>query len=186
MYGLWILFIIFAAITAGAFMTPVITYRLYKHYKKQTKFIRNTSYGTKEIDYYEGYHSQRKEISKEELPKYETAYKRMKFWDKFDDNSFIFYIIGTLACIAAVILFVCAIFIPLSAADNVAYWSEFAPMVENLVDNSSGYQDVGMTNKIVEYNSWLARARSSQEIYGNWSSYYNIDLSQLEYIKIGQ
>jgi hypothetical protein len=59
-------------------------------------------------------------------------------------------------------------------------------MVENLVEGSSGYQDVGITSKVVDYNSWLARARSSQEIYGNWSSYYNIDLSQLEYIKIGQ
>ena len=126
MYGLWILFIIFATITAGAFITPSIVHFLYKHYRKQTKFIRNTSYGTKEIDYYEGYHSQKKEISKEDLPKYETAYKRMKIWDKFDDNSFIFYIIGTLACIAAVILLVCAIFVPLDAANEVAYWSEFA------------------------------------------------------------
>ena len=110
----------------------------------------------------------------------------MCFWDNLSDNNFTFYIIGTLTCIAAVILLLCAIFIPIDAAEQVVYWTKFVPMVENLIDNSTGYQDVGITNKIVEYNSWLTKARTSQEFYGNWSSYYGIDLSQLEYIKIGQ
>lgn len=186
MYGLWILFIIFAAIAAVAFVIGGISYPMYNKYKNQTRYSYQYAVGRWDTDYYTSTNCDKRHVGEENIPKYEKALRKKKFWDGLSDHNFVFYIIGTLACIVAVILLVCAIFIPLSAADSVAYWSEFAPMVENLVDNSSGYQDVGITNKIVEYNSWLAKARSSQEIYGNWSSYYGIDLSQLQYIQIGQ
>ena len=186
MYGLWILFIIFAAVTAGAFLIGGLSTHLYHKYKKQTRYSYQYATGHWDTDYYTGSARDKKYVKEEDIPKYEKAYKRRRFWDKLSDYNFVFYIIGTITCIVAVILLFCAVFVPLGAADQVAYWSEFAPMVENLVDNSTGYQDVGITNKIVEYNSWLARARSSQETYGNWSSYYGIDLSQLQYIQIGQ
>lgn len=186
MYGLWILFIIFATVTAGAFTFGGLSMHLYKKYKEQTLYSYQYMEGHWSTDHYTGTSCDKRRVGEENIPKYEKALRKKKFWDGVSDHDFIFYIIGTVACIAMVILFFSAIFTPLGAADQVAYWSEFAPMVENLVDNSTGYQDVGITNKIVEYNSWLARARSSQEIYGNWSSYYGIDLSQLQYIQIGQ
>ena len=186
MYGLWILFIIFAIVAAVAFTVGGLSMHLYKKYKEQTHFSYQYMAGHWSTDYYTGSDHDKRYIKEEDIPKYEKAYKKRCFWDKLSDYDFIFYIIGTLACIAVVILFFSAIFTPLGAANQVAYWSEFVPMVENLIDNSTGYQDVGITNKIVEYNSWLAKARSSQEIYGNWSSYYGIDLSQLQYIQIGQ
>ena len=186
MYGLWILFIIFAAVAVGAFVIGGLSYPLYSKYKEQTHYSYQYATGHWDTDYYTGHSRDKKYIKEEDIPKYEKAYRKKRFWDKLSDNNYIFYIVGTLACIAAVILLLCCIFIPINAAEEVVYWSEFVPMVENLVGNSTGYQDVGITSKIVEYNSWLARARSSQEIYGNWSSYYNIDLSQLEYIRIGQ
>jgi hypothetical protein len=96
------------------------------------------------------------------------------------------FAIGVILLIVAFILTLCAIFVPMGAAREVAYWSEFTPMVENVISNSNSLQDVGITGKVVEYNSWLAEARSSQEVYKNFSSYYGIDLSSLEYIKIGQ
>lgn len=185
MYGLWILFIIFAVVAAGALVIGGLSYPLYRKYKEQTRYSYQYSTGYWDTDYYTGHSRDKNYIKEEDIPKYEKAYKKERFWDKLSNSNFIFYIVGILACSAAVILLLCCIFIPISAAEEVVYWSEFAPMVENLVDSSTGYQDVGITNKIVEYNSWLARARSSQEIYGNWSSYYNVDLSQLEYIKLG-
>ena len=186
MYGLWILFIAFATVSAGAFVFSFLSTYMYSKYKEQTLYSYQSANGCRDTDYYSGHSYDRRRIKEEDIPKYEKAYKKMRFWDSLSDHNFIFYIIGALTCITAVILLLCAIFVPISAAEQVAYWSEFAPMVENLVDNSTGYQDVGITDKIVEYNSWLARARSSQEIYGNWSSYYGIDLSQLQYIQIGQ
>lgn len=186
MYGLWILFIIFAIVSAGAFLIGGLSYHLYKKYKEKTRYSYQYMEGFWSSDHYTGSDFDKRHIKEENIPKYEKAYRKKCFWDKIDDYNFVFYIIGTLACILTVILLLCAIFIPLEAVDQVVYWSEFAPMVENLVNNSTGYQDVGITNRIIEYNSWLARARSSQEIYGNWSSYYGIDLSQLKYIQIGQ
>lgn len=186
MYGLWILFIVFAIVSVIAFIIGGLSYHMYVKYKEQTKYSYQYSTGHWETDYYSGYAYDKRHIKEEDLPKYEKAYKKKRFWDKLNDSDFIFYIVGTIACIAAIILLFCAIFNPICAAEEVAYWSEFVPMVEDLIEGSNGYQDVGITNKVIEYNSWLARARSSQETYGNWSSYYNIDLSQLEYIKIGQ
>ena len=186
MYGLWILFIVFAIVFAVAFIIGRLSNYMYKKYKEQTCYSYQYMEGYWNTDYYTGSTRDKRYIKEEDIPKYEKAYRRERFWDVLSDYDFVFYIIGTVACIAMVIVFFSAIFTPLGAANQVAYWSEFAPMVENLVDNSTGYQDMGITNKIVEYNSWLARARSSQEIYGNWSPYYNLDLSQLEYIRIGQ
>lgn len=186
MYGLWILCIAFTIVTAGAFLIGGLSYPIYKKYKEQTCYSYQYREGYWDTDYYTGHSRDKKYIKEEDIPKYEKAYKKKRFWSKLSDYNFVFYIIGTFLCIATVILLCCSIFVPLCSANEVAYWSEFAPMVENLIDNSTGYQDVGITSKIVEYNSWLAQARSSQEIYGNWSSYYGIDLSQLQYIQIGQ
>jgi hypothetical protein len=186
MYGLWILVIIFAPIAIATLTVGVLSNTMYHKYRNDTVYSYQYMSGHWDTDHYTGSDRDKRYIKEEDIPKYEKAYKKMKHWDKLNDYSFTFEVIGTVACIAAVILLLCAIFVPIGATREVAYWSEFAPMVENLVEGSSGYQDVGITSKVVDYNSWLARARSSQEIYGNWSSYYNIDLSQLEYIKIGQ
>ena len=186
MYGLWILVIIFAPIAIAAFTVGGLPNTMYYKYKNDTVYSYQYMQGHWDTNHYTGSNYDKMRVKEEDIPKYEKAYKKMKCWDKLNDNCFIFYVIGTIACIAAVILLFCAIFNPICAAQEVAYWSEFVPMVENLVEGSDGYQDVGITSKIIDYNSWLAKARSSQEIYGNWSSYYNIDLSQLEYIKIGQ
>ena len=185
MYGLWILFIIFAPISIAAFIMGALSGTMYHKYRNDTMYSYQYMTGRWSTDHYTGSDYDKRHVKEEDIPKYEKAYKNMKRWDKLNDNYFVFYIIGTIACIATVILLFCAIFNPICAVEKEAYWSEFGPMVENLVEGSSGYQDVGITSKVIEYNSWLAKARSSQEIYGNWSSYYGIDLSQLEYIKLG-
>lgn len=186
MYGLWILVFIFAPIAIAAFIIGALSNTMYYKYKNETMYSYQYMKGHWDTDYYTGHSRDLRYIKEEDIPKYEKAYKKMQRWDKLSDNYFIFYVIGVIACVVAIILLFCAIFNPIGAAEEVAYWSEFAPMVEDLVESSSGYQDVGITNKVVDYNSWLAKARSSQEIYGNWSRYYGIDLSQLDYIKIGQ
>lgn len=186
MYGLWILFIVFAIVSAMAFIIGGLSTHMYNKYKEQTYYEYQYMAGYWSTDHYTGSARDKRYIKEEDIPKYEKAYKKKCFWDTLSDSNFVFYIVGTIACIATVILLFCAIFNPIYAAEEVAYWSEFAPMVENLIEDSNGYQDVGITNKVIDYNSWLAQARSSQEIYGNWSSYYGIDLSQLKYIKIGQ
>lgn len=183
MYGFWILVIIFVSIATVLIVLGCSVEKLRNRYNKSLKYVDNGYTET-----YGGYNYQKKYIPAEELPTYEANLKKYEFWDSMysDDANEWLCGFGIFFAIVAVILIFVAIFVPLGAQAEAVYWQEFVPMVENLVEGSSGYQDVGITSKVVNYNSWLAKARSSQEIYGNWSSYYNIDLSQLEYIKIGQ
>ena len=188
MYGLWILVIIFTVVGI-----PLIIFNamadakqneyhdaLIYHYTYSDGYWDNTRFCDSQRD--------KDRLTEEEYAKYLNNYKKYNLWKKINcDGSLVApFVIGVILLIAAFILVFVAIFVPISSAQEVAYWSEFAPMVENLMSQSDGFQDIGITEKIIEYNSWLAEARSSQEVYKNFSAYYGIDLSALEYIKIGQ
>lgn len=188
MYGIWILVIIFAIIGP----TLVIAAHFIETMPGKSR-DKLTYYWTSSSGYTDDYRfcdsaRDRERLSEQDYNKYLEIYKKYNWWLKFSNVSLEVpaYIIGWLIIIATIVLIFVAIFVPMEAAREVAYWSEFAPMVENTMLGSDSLQDIGITEKIVEYNSWLAKARSSQEIYKNFSSYYRIDLSTLEYIKIGQ
>lgn len=183
MYGLWILVIIFAIIAIALIILGCSVVKFRDKYNKSLTYVE---FGRPES--YRGYDYQKKRIPAEELPTYEANLKKYEFWNNIycGDINELLCGLGILFAVVAVILIFVAIFVPVGAAREVAYWSEFAPMVENTILGSDSLQDIGITEKIIEYNSWLAEARSSQEIYKNFSNYYGIDLSTLEYIKIGQ
>lgn len=188
MYGIWILVIIFAIV--GPILLAAAHFIERMPDKSRNEL---TYYWTPPSGYCDDYRfcdsdRDKERLTEEEYAQYLSKYKKYNWWLKFSEISLEVpaYIIGWLLIIATVILIFVSIFVPMEAAKEVAYWSEFAPMVENTMLNSDSLQDIGITEKIVEYNSWLAEARSSQGIYKNFSSYYGIDLSTLEYIKIGQ
>lgn len=185
MYGLWILVIVFGIVGTVLVTLAYLfenawklkskyTYEYTDRYDWTTDYVFSASDGDK------------RRLSEEDYNKYLKQYKRYsKLYDCYASDAAIpCGIIGGLLIVATIGLILAAIFTPMEVAKEVTYWSEFAPMVENLIEQSSGYQDVGITEKVIEYNSWLAEARSSQEIYKNFSAYYGIDLSALEYIKI--
>lgn len=183
MYGLWILVIIFGIIATALIILGCSVEKLRNKYEKNLKYMDN--------DYqesYRGYDYQKKCIPAEKLPTYEANLKKYEFWNDMycGDINELLCGLGILFAAVAIILIFIAIFVPLGARVEAVYWREFVPMVENTILGSDLLQDIGITEKVVEYNSWLAKARSSQEIYKNFSSYYGIDLSTLEYIKIGQ
>lgn len=57
-------------------------------------------------------------------------------------------------------------------------------VVETMSDNQ--FANLGITNTILDYNSWLAQAKASKSAYGNWSFYKNIDLESMHYLGVGQ
>jgi hypothetical protein len=111
--------------------------------------------------------------------------KKKSFWYKqWGDDESLRGIIFTIICIILVIFSLITILVPLCARDEAMYWEEFAPMAQNIIDNADTAQSVAIAGDIIEYNKWLADARASQRAYGCWSSYYFIDLSNLNYITV--
>lgn len=183
MYGPWILVIVFGVIATALIILGCSVEKLRDKYEKNLKYMDN--------DYqesYRGYDYQKKCIPAEKLPIYEANLKKYRFWNDIycGDINELLCGLGIFFAVVAIILIFIAIFVPLGAQAEAVYWQEFVPMVENTVSGSNNLQSLGITEDIIEYNKWLAEARSSQEIYKNFSAYYGIDLSALEYIKIGQ
>ena len=182
MYGLWILVMIFAPIGLVCVILGSIAYKCYCSCKKQLEYKGSGGYT---LTYSDSSYD-RKHCPPEDLQRCQRAYKRKQVWDWLDDNDGALWIIGALCLIVAIILTTAAICAPLEAVQEYAYWQQFKPMAEDILASSDQYQSIGITDKVIEYNAWLAKARASQEAYGNWSTYYKLDLSQLDYIRMGQ
>lgn len=120
-----------------------------------------------------------------ELHALQRCYKRKEFWGNLYFNHE-----TALGIVASVVGLLCGVFLlvsiiaPLDAQDEVNYWKEFAPMAETIVGNADSMQTVAIADKIIEYNTWLAEARASKATYKNWSQYYFVDLSELDYISL--
>lgn len=63
-------------------------------------------------------------------------------------------------------------------------WQEKRIMIELVVENGGEYDNVGISNTIIEYNNWLAEVKVSKDRYGIFSSYYAIDISDMEYLTL--
>lgn len=191
MYGLWILVIIFGVLGIACTIPAAMTEPMYRKYRNQLlyKYEKKTYSGQTYIDEtrFDNIDWDRERLSEEEFNRLQKIYRKYKFWDNLycSDAETTLGIIGTLCLVAAVIITAVAIMVPIEAMKEVVYWQEFKPMAENIINSSDSYQSLGITDKIIEYNTWLAEARTSQEIWGNWSMYFNADLSGLEYIVVG-
>ena len=189
MYGLWILVIIFGVVGLACVIPAAIAAPMYRKYRDQLRYKYPCSCG--KDHYLESTFGDldwdRERLSEEEYNRLHKIYRKYKFWDGLycTDAEFSLGIVGIICLVAAVIMIAPAIMVPIEAMEEVIYWQEFKPMAENIINGSDSYQSLGITDKIIEYNTWLARARSSQEIWKNWSMYYNVDLSGLEYIVLG-
>ena len=189
MYGLWLLVIIMGAVGAVLVALGYISHKLYMHYNDSLEYayvyLVNESGEYTTTSTFSGRDFDKKKLSEEQYQRFSKRYRAMRFWSPIDDAREVLYSIGAVLLIIAFVIALFAMFLPISARHEVIYWQNFVEMVETTIEGADTYQTVGIAGDIVEYNSWLTGARTSQEIYGNWSIYYGIDLSQLEYIKLG-
>lgn len=191
MYGLWILVIIFGVLGIACVIPAAMADPMYHKYRNQLyyKYQKKTLSGQTYIDEtrFDNTTWDRERLSEEELNRLQKIYHKYKFWDGLycTDAEMTLGTIGAICLVAAVIIIAPAIMVPIEAMEEVVYWQEFRPMAENIINSSDSYQSLGIADKVIEYNTWLAQARSSQEIWGNWSMYFNVDLSGLEYIIVG-
>lgn len=189
MFGFWYITIGFATVGITFLLLGIISnVRDEKLYDKLKYTYHYTSFYGNKSEYTS--HFCDEAIDKERLSEADyLAYK--KIYDKYNKNrklhrySEVFIGIGVVSLVTLVIFLPVSIFVPLEAQQDVNYWLEFSSMAEDIVGKGNEYQTIGIADKIIEYNSWLAEARASQATRGCFSQYYNIDLSSLEYIRIG-
>lgn len=185
MYGPIILIIIFAITTVIGILGYNLPDILVKRLDKQLIYERNgVPCEFRNWDYDRIYLDA---TNPEEFKKLNKIYRKRERLSRFNDMTSNFFIgVIVISILILIIMITVAITAPICANREVAYWLEFKPMAEQVlnstVDSNSTALTVTFTDKIIEYNTWLANARASQDTFSNWSMYYGIDLSVLDYI----
>jgi hypothetical protein len=156
-------------------------YKLYKHYDAKVNYV-DPKNGSQTNFYNMNYEVERLEEvgQKELLIKLQKNYKRKKFWYKaWSDYETLRSIVFVILCIAVIMFLLVSIIIPLCVRTELAEWKEFTTIAEEIMASSTNeIERAGIVNKMLEYNEWLADARASQKLWGNWSAYYNFDLPE--------
>ena len=185
MYGFFILALIAAPILIFAILWCTLPYRLTKHYEKKLGYAVPVSERWTEFCNSKNEINVLSTHNPELLKQLQKNYKRYKFWRSIWLSCDVLKV--TLITICALVLFV-SLLVPLvaltDAKQEVAYWEEFAPMAEEVIGEADEYQSIAIADKVIEYNTWLAKAKSSKNTWGNWSQFYYSDLSDLEYITL--
>jgi hypothetical protein len=185
MYAPLLITIIFAILFIPSLLWLILPYRLYQKYDKKCYY---TDANDERCFFYPDGIQEKRMIEagrEEEVKRLRKYANKRQFWSKqWCDNESLRGTIFTIICIVLVIFSLITFIVPLEPRDEAMYWEEFAPMAQNIIDNADTAQSVAIAGDIIEYNKWLANARASQRAYGCWSSYYFIDLSNLNYITV--
>ena len=182
MYGPYLMLIILTPLFLIALFWAFAPYQLYKYHGHRLKYTRpvkdayetefeNMKYEIREL----------KEAGRDkELVTLQKHYKKSRFWYKvWSDYEILRTIVFTILCIVVIIFLLVSIINPLCVRTELAEWEEFTTIAEEIMASSTNeIERAGVVNKMLEYNEWLADARASQKLWGNWSSYYNFDLPE--------
>lgn len=182
MYGPLLMLIILIPLFLIGLFWVIAPYALYEYHSHRLKYTRPDM-----GDYETEFNNMKYEIRElkeagrdKELATLQKHYKKNRFWRKACfDYEVIRAVVFTILCIAVVVFLMWSICDPLSVRIELAEWEEFTTIAEEVMASSTNEMErAGIVNKILEYNEWLADARASQKLWGNWSSYYNFDLPE--------
>ena len=156
-------------------------YHIYKYYDGKLNYIRpKTGEMTEFCDMKYEIRELKEAGRDKELATLQKRHKKSRFWYKaWSDYEMLRSIIFVILCIAVIIFLLVGIISPLYVRTELAEWEEFTAIAEEIMASSTNeIERAGIVNKMLEYNEWLADARASQKLWGNWSSYYNFDLPE--------
>lgn len=68
---------------------------------------------------------------------------------------------------------------------NCHIFEETKTMMVEVTNNAETLENIGLTNSVIEYNAWLAKAKAGVKNYGAWSIYYGLGVEDMEYISLG-
>jgi hypothetical protein len=185
MYGPLLMLVIFIPLFLIVLFFAIAPYHVYDHYEEKRYYTDKND--TQHVFYDSEYDVKR--LSKENpalLVKLQKNEKKRRFWYKLWDAQFI---PGITAFVLGLVIFIfglICIIAPIEARNDMAVWTEFAEMAEETFENAEEYEKYGIAGDVAEYNKWLAEARASKKLYGNWSSYYFCDIDSLRPISLGK
>ena len=182
MYGPLLTLIILIPLFFIALFWAFAPYKLYEYHERRTKYTR-PGMGDYETEF-ENMKYEIRELKEagreEELVTLQKHHKKSHFWYRvWSDYELLREIIFVIFCIAVFVFLLVNIINPLHVRTELVEWEEFTTIAEEIMASSTNEMErAGIVNKMLEYNEWLADARASQKLWGNWSSYYNFDLPE--------
>ena len=181
MYGPLLMLIILAPLFLIGLFLAIAPYKLYKYHNNRLNYVRP---GRGDMDEFYNMKHEIRELKEagrdEELATLQKHHKKSRFWYKvWSDYEMLRGVIFAILCIAVLIFLTWSIADPIHVRTELAEWKEFTIIAEEVMTSSTNeIERAGIVNKMLEYNEWLADARASQKLWGNWSSYYNFDLPE--------
>ena len=67
--------------------------------------------------------------------------------------------------------------------NHQAYLERYA-MVQTVIQNGEGIENIAINQTIIELNTWLSDAKASKATLGIFSGYYLMDLDGIEYLTV--
>lgn len=183
MYGPLLMLIILIPLFFIALFWVVAPYKLHEYHERRTKYIR-PSMGDNYETTFENMKYEVRELKEagrdKELAILKKHYKKSQFWyNVWSDYEILREVVFIILCIAVFVFLMWNICDPLCVRIELAQWEEFIAIAEEVMASSTNeIERAGIVNKMLEYNEWLAEARASQKLWGNWSSYYLFDLPE--------
>lgn len=110
--------------------------------------------------------------------KYNTKADRCKFL------AYTFVVITGILIFALIASLILSTINPVCAKREVSEYKYNKEYVEQTILNGEKLENISITQIIIEKNQWLAKAKSSAELYGCFSSYYGLGVEELEPIVI--
>ena len=82
--------------------------------------------------------------------------------------------------IIAFVMIFPAIVYPIRAKAEIQEHLENKALIEQVIASGNDYDNIAISQKIIDYNAWLAEAKASKKIYGNFSRFYYEDLESIQ------
>lgn len=183
MYGPLLMLVIFTPLFLIALFFAIAPYHIYEHYEEKRYYTDKD--GIRHVFYDSEYDDKR--LSKDnptKLAKLRKNDKKRRFWNKLWDWAFIFIITAIILGFLILIFGLVGLCNTIEARDEVAIWEEFTTIAQETFDSANELEKIGIAGDVAEYNKWLAEARASKKLYGNWSSYYFCDIDGLRPITL--
>ena len=181
MYGPLLMLIICTPLFLIALFWAIAPYRLYQYYDSKLNYVRPKTGEFTEFCDMKCEHRELEEAGQHDLLVRLQKYKKKEqFWYKaWGEHETLIIVCLVILGLTTFIFGIWSIAAPLDARTNVAEWEEFATIANDVFTSSTNeLERAGVVNKMLEYNEWLAEARASQKLWGNWSAYYNINLPE--------
>lgn len=93
--------------------------------------------------------------------------------------------VSVIALVCSIFITIVMVFCRIDATKKIQCFEETRDMITITVNSNDETENFGVTQAIIEKNTWLVEVKTSVKKYGMWSLYYGLGVEDLEYISLG-